>query len=71
MAAPTVDEAFVIIDELAKILELALFDAIRRGGAKNIVTFTKDGVAVGVDIPGVLRIEVFDMEVARRAHNES
>jgi hypothetical protein len=67
MATPTVRNAFVIIDELSKIIELALFDAIGRGDAKDIVTFTKDGVAVGIDIPGILRMEVFDMEFARRA----
>ena len=42
---------------------------MERGEAKNIVTFTNDGVPVGIDIPGILRIEVFDWEFARRARH--
>lgn len=69
MSAHAVQKAFVVIDELAKILEVALLEAIRRGEAKDIVTFTEDGVPVCIDIPGILRIEVFDEEFARRARN--
>ena len=46
-----------VVDQLSRVLELGLFEAIGRAQAEKIVVFRKDDVLVGVEIPGILRLE--------------
>ena len=58
-----------VVDQLSRVLELGLFEAIGHAQAEEIVVFRKEDVPVGVEIPGILRLEIFDVEFARRALN--
>jgi hypothetical protein len=56
-----------IPDQLLRMLECAVFEAIGRDELDSSITL-RDGVPVAVNIPGVLRMEV-DPEFATRARH--